>query len=145
MEKGLKVLFPKIFPKSFLLAPGGQAVLIPERRELPTAGRRSTRMNVEEKIYGGVPAEAEVLGKGLGSGRKMMIKRDMGLVKDEGLKGDDLTIKGTAANSVGIQNRSCKLRIRAVPRPMDRDVKMAGFVAFNADYHVPKPHPPKNN
>lgn len=170
----LKVLFPKIFPKSFLLAPGGQAVLIPERRELPTAGRRSTRMNVEEvnshdssqsyrflydgylcdsklskilyqKIYGGVPAEAEVLGKGLGSGRKMMIKRDMGLVKDEGLKGDDLTIKGTAANSVGIQNRSCKLRIRAVPRPMDRDVKMAGFVAFNADYHVPKPHPPKNN
>ncbi|KAF5468860.1 hypothetical protein F2P56_012973 [Juglans regia] len=101
-------------------------------------------MNVEEKIYGGVPAEAEYVGKGLGSGRKMMIKRDMGMVKDEGLKGDDLKIKGSAASYVGIQNVNCKLRIKAVPRPKD-DVKMAGFVAFNADYHVPKPHPPKNN
>ncbi|KAI4344010.1 hypothetical protein L6164_011287 [Bauhinia variegata] len=24
-------------------------------------------------------------------------------------------------------------------------VKMPGFVSLNADYHVPRPHPPKNN
>ncbi|CAN6578021.1 unnamed protein product [Malus baccata var. baccata] len=24
-------------------------------------------------------------------------------------------------------------------------VKIAGFIPFNADYHFPKPHPPKNN
>ncbi|KAF8037489.1 hypothetical protein BT93_B0399 [Corymbia citriodora subsp. variegata] len=34
-------------------------------------------------------------------------------------------------------------RIRS-PRRSVR-VKMGGFVAFNADYHVPKPHPPRNN
>lgn len=75
----------------------------------------------------------------------MMNKRDMGMVKEEeGLKGDELKIKVTVANSVGVHNVNCKLLVRAVPRSMD-DVKMAGFVAFNADYHVPKPHPPKNN
>lgn len=72
------------------------------------------------------------------------------MIKEEGLKGDDSKIEGSAQYSVGncthgskgILNVSRKLR-KSGPRAMD--VKIAGFEALNADYHVPKPHPPKNN
>jgi hypothetical protein len=70
-----------------------------------------------QEIDGGVPAPAQLVRTRLG-GRKMMIK-------GEGLKGDDSKIEGSAQYSM--------------------DVKIAGFAALNADYHVPKPHPPKNN
>jgi hypothetical protein len=95
-----------------------------------------------QEIDGGVPAPAQLVRTRLG-GRKMMIK-------GEGLKGDDSKIEGSAQYSVGnctdgakgILNVSRKVR-KSGPRAMD--VKIAGFAALNADYHVPKPHPPKNN
>lgn len=82
----------------------------------------------------------------------MVIKRVLEIVKEEGLKGEDSkNIKGAVVPSVGncnhegkgVLNENCKLRKRG-PKPAV-DVKMAGFVAFNADYHVPRSHPPKNN
>ena len=79
-----------------------------------------------------------------------MIKRVLGIVKEEGLKGEDSkNIKGAVPSvgncnheGKGVLNVNSKLRKRG-PKPVD--VKMAGFVAFNADYHVPRSHPPKNN
>uniref|UniRef100_A0A2N9F4J5 BURP domain-containing protein n=1 Tax=Fagus sylvatica TaxID=28930 RepID=A0A2N9F4J5_FAGSY len=121
-------------------------VLVTDVSELPKA--RKSPMNVEEEIYDGVPVPAEV-GNAKLRGRKMMIKRALGMVKEESLIGDNSKIKGAAHSVVncnhegkGVLNVNCKLRKRG-PKPMG--VKMAGFVAFNADYHVPKSHPPKNN
>lgn len=107
-------------------------------RELEAAGRSS--INVEKDD--GVPGVA-VLG-----GRKRMLKR--GLAKEEVFNRED-SISG-AAHSVGNCNRKrkgiliveCKLRNRS-PQPHHEKVKMGGFTAFSADYHVPKSHPPRNN
>ncbi|XP_031287583.1 uncharacterized protein LOC116146317 [Pistacia vera] len=107
-------------------------------RELEAAGRSSTNVEKDD----GVPGVA-VLG-----GRKRMLKR--GLAKEEVLNRED-SISG-AAHSVGNCNRrrkgilnvECKLRKRG-PQPHHKKVKMGGFTAFSADYHVPKSHPPRNN
>ncbi|KAM3703358.1 hypothetical protein ACJW30_04G090500 [Castanea mollissima] len=122
-------------------------VPVTDKNLLPTD--RKSPMNVEKETYDGVSAPAEV-GDARLIGRKMMIKRVLGIVKEEGLKGEDSkNIKGAVPSvgncnheGKGVLNENCKLRKRG-PKPMD--VKMAGFVAFNADYHVPRSHPPKNN
>ncbi|KAK2663468.1 hypothetical protein Ddye_002042 [Dipteronia dyeriana] len=92
----------------------------------------------------GVPSAAEDESTKLG-GRKMMVK--------EMIKEEDSAIISDAAHSVGycnhqyrrigILNVECKLRNRTGSPSMK--VKMGGFTAFSADYHVPKSHPPRNN
>ncbi|GLT55013.1 hypothetical protein SLA2020_281670 [Shorea laevis] len=98
-------------------------------KRLPTAVRSQMNVDVEEEIDGGVASTAQVRTR-LG-GRKMMI---------EGAA--QYCVGNCRRGGKGILNVSRKLR-KSGPRAMD--VKMAGFEAINADYHVPKPHPPKNN
>lgn len=102
--------------------------------------------------HDGVPTAAEVEKTKLG-GRKMMVSKKSKRKENmkEGASSEkDSTISGATHSAGhcnrrrrGILNVECKLRNRK-PRT-DRKFKMAGFTAFNADYHVPKSHPPRNN
>ncbi|XP_040366475.1 uncharacterized protein LOC121050479 [Rosa chinensis] len=92
-------------------------------------------------------------------GRKMMFKRILGMVKEEAgyLNGGQssksiATSSGSAhpvKNSININVRPQRLRNISRGHPHTRrrvKVKIAGnFIPLNADYHVPRPHPPKNN
>lgn len=60
-------------------------------------------------------------------GRKMMPERNLGMVKEEVLKSN---------GKRSLRSSSSSGRVK---------VKISGFIPFSADYHVPKPHPPKNN
>lgn len=70
------------------------------------------------------------------------------MVKEVGVDGEEAQISG-AEHFVG----SCNNRGKGIlnvehdktTRPRRLKAKMADFIAFNADYHVPRPHPPKNN
>ncbi|KAM1477991.1 hypothetical protein TB2_039204 [Malus domestica] len=88
---------------------------------------RSSLVDVEKEIYDGVPtAVKEVEGTRI-LGRKMVPERNLGMVREEVLKSNG------------------ERRLRSTSSRGHMKVKIAGFIPFNADYHVPKPHPPKNN
>lgn len=59
--------------------------------------------------------------------RKIVTERNLGMVREELLKinGERRLISTSSRGHVKVQ--------------------IAGFIPFNADYHVPKLHPPKNN
>lgn len=42
-------------------------------------------------------------------------------------------------------NLNAKRKFSKRSRHSLRAINMSGFVSWNADYHVPRPHPPKNN
>ncbi|KAF3437995.1 hypothetical protein FNV43_RR20751 [Rhamnella rubrinervis] len=110
--------------------------------------------NFEKEIYNGVPAMADNdVGKPRIGGRKMRLKRLMGMVEEEGIEGRDSKTSGEPVvngkshrMNKGISEIESKVRhTSSSTRGRGLKVKMSGFIAFNADYHVPKPHPPKNN
>lgn len=101
--------------------------------------------------------------KGKMEGRKMMVERkDMSKdkKKEEEDEGKSLTAAAAATSSNGnsseystvgnyshkgqgkMMRMQRKLRIRSTDSNKDNP---GGFMAFNADYHVARPHPPKNN
>lgn len=108
--------------------------------------------NCYQEIFGnGVPA-AEVRNTRLG-GRKMMLKRTMGrkmVEADAGCRGAS-QISGAFLVAENSTDHKGKRKLKGESKFSNRSphpvvkVKVGGFVAFNADYHVPKPHPPKNN
>lgn len=71
----------------------------------------------------------------------MMIKKLLGSVKEEDRKTIG-SIRNCNTEGKVISKVERKLRNESRRR---LKVNMSGFIAFNADYHVPKPHPPKNN
>nr|GMD30377.1 Root meristem growth factor 3 like [Ipomoea batatas] len=125
-----------------------------------TSGSSLRHMEHKEILNGG----DDEAGKGKMEGRKMMVERkDMmskGKKKEEG--GKSLTTSATTTSSNGnCSEYSCtvgnyshkgqgkmmrmqrKLRIiRSTDSIKDNP---GGFMAFNADYHMARPHPPKNN
>lgn len=77
-------------------------------------------------------------------------------VKEDVLNQEESTIPGAAH----VINGNCKRKRKGSALNVERKlrnrshhnstnghhkVKMAGFAAFSADYHVPKSHPPRNN
>ncbi|TQD72165.1 hypothetical protein C1H46_042305 [Malus baccata] len=87
---------------------------------------RSSLVDVEKEIYDGVPAAVKEVEDTRILGRKMVPERNLGMVREEVLKSNG------------------ERRLRSTSRGHVK-VKIAGFIPFNADYHFPKPHPPKNN
>lgn len=88
----------------------------------------------------------------------MMSKRSLlgkETMKEEVLNQKELTIPGAAHDAIGNCKRKRKGSILNAERKLrsrshhgtdgHHKVKMAGFAAFSADYHVPKSHPPRNN
>lgn len=80
-----------------------------------------------QKTYNGVPTMADAGSKRHCGGRKMMVERVLPMVEDQEHFVGDCNLKSTSTR---------RRRLKA---------KMTDFRAFNADYHVPRPHPPKNN
>lgn len=80
-----------------------------------------------QEIYDGIPAAVEEVEDTRILGRKMVPERNLGMVRGEVLKSNG------------------ERRLRSTSSRGHVKVKIAGFIPFNADYHVPKPHPPKNN
>lgn len=87
-------------------------------------------------------------------GKKMMLKRLLEMVEEEGIEGRDSRTSGESVVMTGKDHRRNKgiseiegklLRYTSSTRRRGLKAKMSGLIAFNADYHVPKPHPPKNN
>lgn len=56
-------------------------------------------------------------------------------------KGLSLTTKRKARCVIG----KCNLKVSKRKNGRSTKVKMSGLVPLNADYYVPRPHPPKNN
>ncbi|KAK4842999.1 hypothetical protein QYF36_002543 [Acer negundo] len=106
-------------------------------REIVAAQMGLAGRLVKVEKLDGVPSTAEGENTKLG-GRKMMVKE---MIQEE----DSAIISGAAHQyrRKGILNVECKLRNRTTSP--SKKVKMGGFTAFSADYHVPKSHPPKNN
>ncbi|KAM7479790.1 hypothetical protein LguiA_028003 [Lonicera macranthoides] len=104
----------------------------------------------EKNILDGVPTAAEVAGSDKIGGRKMMMMKKK---KDENIMNGELSSKiSGATDNVGNCNNKgkrkhnidCRLR-NSSRRRHDVKLKMGSFAVLNADYHVPKSHPPKNN
>lgn len=83
-----------------------------------------------------------------------MLKRILlGMVKAEvDLNGGQFSKSATASsvssssrNSMNTKNNVAPQRLRNISSRAHRRVKVKTFIPLNADYHVPKPHPPKNN
>ncbi|WCJ35787.1 hypothetical protein M5689_017021 [Euphorbia peplus] len=73
-------------------------------------------------------------------GRKMMVK------KEEGVKVEERKMSGAGNCEDTIRNQKCKMMsISTRSRNPNLKDKMVDFTAFTADYHLPKPHPPKHN
>ncbi|PON84348.1 hypothetical protein TorRG33x02_198080 [Trema orientale] len=103
-------------------------------------------MSYGKEIYDGVPTSPEDGNKRHGGSKMKQLKRLLGmvLVKEEGIDGGDNHTNKNNISGEGILNHvECNRRITRSPRRLK--AKMADFIAFNADYHVPRPHPPKNN
>lgn len=104
-----------------------------------------------QEILGNGVLAAEVKNTRPG-GRKMMLTRALGkeMVEGEGGYGEASQISG-AAHFVGNYNHKRRGMLNVEGKFSNRSphpavkVKMGGFIAFNADYHVPRAHPPKNN
>ncbi|KAL5725706.1 hypothetical protein ACHQM5_008822 [Ranunculus cassubicifolius] len=111
-------------------------------------------VSINQELFDGVPTLTVAKGNKLG-GRKMVV--DIGMKKDQLMKDAVLnqeTTKISGANHfVGKSyhqegngemnvNRNMRDRIRTL-----LPVKVNGdsFIAFSADYHIPKQHPPKHN
>ncbi|KAL9438369.1 hypothetical protein AB3S75_024111 [Citrus x aurantiifolia] len=137
--------------KKYNVAADGAVVLLEVTRTEP--------VNVEKVIFDGVPTGAEVVGVTKFKGRKMTSKRSFlgkETVKEDVLNQEESTIPGAAH----VINGNCKRKRKGSALNVERKlrnrsrhhgtnghhkVKMAGFAAFSADYHVPKSHPPRNN
>ncbi|KAJ9140594.1 hypothetical protein P3X46_031226 [Hevea brasiliensis] len=133
------------------------AIITRQAKEKPVFAKGS-ELAVDEsmrslEISDGVPvAIAEVSNTRL-RGRKMMLMKRVlrEKMKEEPLNKENSKISGAAhfvgncnlRSGKGILNGKCKLTSDRRSNPLkDKRVR---FTAFSADYHVPKPHPPKNN
>ncbi|KAK4782132.1 hypothetical protein SAY86_016234 [Trapa natans] len=84
-------------------------------------------------------------------GRKMKMRKRLGGDTAAGgskaSAGEASEIPGANAGSLAGSRdaASNKLRLKSKGQNQSGKVKKGGFVAFVADYHVPKSHPPKHN
>ncbi|XP_060206525.1 uncharacterized protein LOC132634268 [Lycium barbarum] len=112
----------------------------------------SLRNNHEKEVLDGVPAAAEFT-NGREGGRKMMLERKnikKNMKQVEATEEADSKNSGASAiHSVGNLNfkGQGKLRELSGRSSSSHSVKAntGSFVALNADYHMARPHPPKNN
>ncbi|TKY54985.1 hypothetical protein E2542_SST19399 [Spatholobus suberectus] len=121
----------------------------------------TARSPVNVEIYHGVPAVAETDQRArLLPGRKMMSRGV--LSKSNEVESDHngvnmakgLTTKWKARCVIsncnheegkGVLNVKVKHKVSKRNNGHSTKVKMSGLVPLNADYYVPRPHPPKNN
>ncbi|KAK4350385.1 hypothetical protein RND71_029698 [Anisodus tanguticus] len=110
-------------------------------------------LSVEKEVLDGVPAAAELTNGRVG-GRKMMIERTNLKKNMKQLEADSKNSSGASADSVGnlkyhkgqgkLRVMSTKLSGKSSSSHLVK-ANTGSFVALNADYHMARPHPPKNN
>ncbi|KAH1201524.1 hypothetical protein AAZX31_17G079800 [Glycine max] len=130
-------------------------------KKTPVVAKLETKRSpVKVEIHHGVPAVAETDQRNrLLPGRKMMSKGVISKLinavdSDNGINmAKGVTTKGKARCLNGNCKRETGKRILGL-KHKDRKrsnigrstkAKMSGLVPLNADYYVPRPHPPKNN
>lgn len=99
-----------------------------------------------QQIYHGVEAVAETdQGASFPSGRKMMSRGVLSKLKVEeaenGANAATLCVVGNCNHGEVLNVKQHKVG----KRRHSTKVNMSGLVPLNADYYVPRPHPPKNN
>ncbi|KAK7347380.1 hypothetical protein VNO80_21910 [Phaseolus coccineus] len=101
----------------------------------------TTRSPVNLEIYHGVAAVAETdQGTSFPSGRKMMSRGVLSKLKVEEAE-KALCVVGNCNHGEVLNVNQHKVG----KRRHSTKVNMSGLVPLNADYYVPRPHPPKNN
>ncbi|KAI3736898.1 hypothetical protein L2E82_26886 [Cichorium intybus] len=104
----------------------------------------------EKGTLNAVTASAGTLVNGKIIGRKMLVK----MVKEEHINGEKMVSKKASSSSIAtlrkgghkVTKRSKKIDHNDHDNDHQVEVKMSSaFMALNADYHVPRSHPPKNN
>jgi len=94
------------------------------------------------KVYHGVPAVAETDQRTrFLSGRKMMSNEVHSKLKAKGLT---TCVVGNCNNHEEVLKVKQKQH-KVGKRNINGHSSMSGLVPLNADYYVPRPHPPKNN
>jgi hypothetical protein len=81
----------------------------------------------------------------IGNVKKLQKKNEHGAVQGTSMVSGSNQVAGkyeSEGNSSTGSNLDCK---KSFSRVSEEVVDEAGFVAFNADYHAPRHHSPKNN
>lgn len=74
-----------------------------------------------------------------------MVKAEVDLNGGQFSKSTTTSSGSSSRNSMNTKNNVGPQRLRNISSRAHRRVKVTTFIPLNADYHVPKPHPPKNN
>ncbi|QCD80780.1 uncharacterized protein LOC114179587 isoform X2 [Vigna unguiculata] len=103
---------------------------------------QTTKSRVDLEVYHGVPAVAETDQRTrFLSGRKMMSNEVHSKLKAKGLT---TCVVGNCNNHEEVLKVKQKQH-KVGKRNINGHSSMSGLVPLNADYYVPRPHPPKNN
>ncbi|KAF3658896.1 hypothetical protein FXO38_08195 [Capsicum annuum] len=111
-------------------------------------------LSVEKEVMDDVPAPAaaELNKYGGMRGRKMMIERKNTKEKSKQVESKNSSSGAASASTHSVGNLKLKgqgklreLSGRSSPSSHSVKSNTGSFVALNADYHMAKPHPPKNN
>lgn len=91
---------------------------------------------IQEKMVDiGAPAVADEEAYGKVGGRKFMMKKETKKAQENSSKEKKDAEEETSKNNSGASKLS----------HMKKKINSSGFMALNADYHMARPHPPKNN
>ncbi|XP_052727579.1 uncharacterized protein LOC128194972 [Vigna angularis] len=143
------ILLPLIFSGAHTQNQGKKTMVV--------TNTETSRSQVNLEVYHGVPAVAETDQRtSFLSGRKMMSREVHSKLKvKEAENGSNpakgLTTERKARCVVGNCNHEEVLNVKQYKvgkrniNGHSGKVNMSGLVPLNADYYVPRPHPPKNN
>lgn len=100
----------------------------------------------------GIPSAKEVKEHARASGRKLKIRKvisqDSTAKGSESYIGEASKVSGASVDSAaGSKDVASRNKVTPGSKGQSRlvRVKTGRYVPFSADYHVPRPHPPKNN
>ncbi|KAH0703445.1 uncharacterized protein [Solanum tuberosum] len=140
------LLFIFLTIKDTIVHTDDQAKQIVHEAEIDNIRDLRSHLSVKKEVLDGVPAAAEFSNGKMG-GRKMMIEiqKDMKEVK----KADSSGAASASIHSVGnIKYHKGEGKLREMSGISSKSHSMkanrGSFVALNADYHMARPHPPKN-
>ncbi|OMO93658.1 hypothetical protein CCACVL1_06416 [Corchorus capsularis] len=107
-------------------------------------------ISIGQAIQGGIPVSSDLAVTSAATNNKRMVIINRKLLKGfmKGAAEGSYTSKFSSINSkCGNKNLAaggCEQSVTHFSNEVE-DHDQSGFVAFNADYHAPRHHPPKNN
>ncbi|OMO72218.1 hypothetical protein COLO4_27777 [Corchorus olitorius] len=103
-------------------------------------------ISIGQATQGGIPVSSDLAVTSAATNNKRMVIINRKLLKRDA---EGSTSKFSSTNSkCGNKNLAaggCEQSVTHFSNEVEDNHDQSGFVAFNADYHAPRHHPPKNN